>query len=101
MRIYALIFAAFLLTGISNAAAQLSSQKDAMYVATLKAVANYKIDDEELSRDIERLRKNRRFNEDLQRMMEKLSNRRSKNSTNKKVLEILEKAGEDIYNELK
>ena len=79
------------------AAAQLSATRDAQYIAVLKAVVNYKIDDEENIRNIERLREDRRFNDKLQKMLDKLSNNRSKNTTNRKVLQILEQAGEDLY----
>ena len=81
----------------SNSYAQVSSQNDAKYIATLKAVVNYKIDDKENINDIESLRQNRQFNEKLQRMLNKLSNERTKDAKNRQVLKILEKAGEDIY----
>lgn len=81
----------------ATAQAQYSAQKDAQYIATLKAVVNQKINDEEIIKDIESLRQNKSFNEKLQRMLDKLSNRRTKNTTNRRVLQILEKAGEDIY----
>lgn len=82
---------------INSAQAQYSASKDAQYLATIKAVANYKIEDEEISRDIAKLRQNQSFNEKLQKMLDKLSNRRTKDSTNRKVLQILEDAGEQIY----
>ncbi|MBR1604486.1 MAG: hypothetical protein IJ660_00070 [Alphaproteobacteria bacterium] len=87
----------FLLLFVSPAQAQFSASKNAQYIATLKAVTNYKIDDEEINKDIEKLRQNKMFVERLQKMLDKLSNRRTKDSTNRKVLKILEKAGEDIY----
>ena len=77
--------------------AQFSAQKDAQYIATLKAVVNYKINDEEIIKDVESLRQNRAFNQKLQRMLNKLQNTRTKNTTNTKVQQILEKAGQDIY----
>ena len=87
----------FLLLFVSPVQAQFSASKNAQYIATLKAVTNYKIDDEEINKDIEKLRQNKMFVERLQKMLDKLSNRRTKDSTNRKVLKILEKAGEDIY----
>ena len=69
-----------------------------MYMATPKAVVNYKINDEENLQQVESLRQNKMFNAKLQRMLNKLSNKRSKDTTNQKVLDILEKAGKDIYN---
>ena len=77
--------------------AQFSASKDAQHVATLKAVVNYKIDDENIEKDIEKLRENRMFMERLQRMLNKLDNRRSQDSTNRKVMKILEDAGEELY----
>ena len=81
----------------SSALAQFSAQKDAQYIATLKAVVNYKINDEEILQDIESLRQNKAFVQKLQRMLNKLQNTRTKNTTNTKVQQILEKAGQDIY----
>ena len=87
---------------ISSASeAQYTAQNDAMYIATLKAVVDYKIEDDENIKDVESLRNNKRFLIDLRRMLDKLSNRRTKNSTNTRVYKILIKAGKDIYNELK
>ena len=80
-----------------SASAQFSAQKDAQYIATLKAVVNYKINDEEILQDIESLRQNKAFVQKLQRMLNKLQNTRTKNTTNTKVQQILEKAGQDIY----
>ena len=85
---------------ILPARAQFAAQQEAQYMATLKAVVNYKIDDEENLRDIEKLRQNQAFNRKLARMMEKLQNTRTKNSTNNRIYNILLRAGKDIYNEL-
>lgn len=94
-----LYFWAFLISLFfsGNSYAQYSSQNDAKYIATLKAVVNYKIDDKENINDIESLRQNKQFNQKLQRMLNKLSNERTKDAKNRQVLKILEKAGEDIY----
>jgi len=91
----AIILAIFL--SAAPVQAQYSASKNAQYMATLKAVANYKIEDGEIIKDIEKLRENKSFNEHLQKMLDKLSNRRTKDGTNRKVMRILEKAGEDIY----
>ena len=95
---YLVILGLFL--SAKSAAAQYSAQNEAKYIATLKAVVDYKINDEENYADIESLRENRRFNQDLTKMLAKLSNRRTKNSTNSRVYKILLKAGKDVYNEL-
>lgn len=95
-----LIFALFLSVP-APAAAQYAAQNDAKYIATLKAVVNYKIEDEENLSAVEQLRENQQFNRQLMRMLEKLQNTRTKNSTNRRVYDILLRAGKDIYNELK
>ena len=94
------LFVIAFLCCVSPAHAQFSATRDAQYMATLKAVVNYKIDDEEIFDDVEKLRQNRNFYEKLQKMLNKLNNRRTKDATNRKVLRILEKAGEQIYKEL-
>lgn len=100
MKLFQAVLGAILLM-IGVAKAQYSAQNDAAYMATLKAVADYKISDEENLKDVEALRSNQRFLLDLRKMLDKLSNRRSKNSTNTRVYKILLKAGKEIYNELK
>ena len=84
----------------TTAFAQYTAQKEAVYMATLKAVVDYKINDEENLKKVEELRQNERFKRDLMEMIGKLSNRRSKDSVNNRVYKILLKAGKDIYNEL-
>lgn len=83
------------------AEAQYAAQKDAAYIATLKAVTDYKINDEENLDKMDELREDKRFNEKLQRMLDKLDNRRTKTGKNRRVYEILKRAGKEIYDELK
>ena len=90
-----------LIVALSNTAwAQYSSQKEAAYMATLKVVTDYKMNDEDNLKELNQLREDERFNEKLQKMLGKLSNRRTKDSTNAKVYRILLQAGKEIYNEL-
>ena len=91
----------FVCTAAKPTQAQYASQMDAAYLATLKAVTDYKINDEENLDEVEELRQDEKFNKKLRKMLNKLDNRKSKNSENKRVYEILKKAGRDIYNELK
>lgn len=63
MKKLGLAVAALGILAAGSAAAQYSAQNEAKYIATLKAVVNYKIDDQENIRDIEALRQNRQFNE--------------------------------------
>lgn len=100
---YLLIFLSltFLLSVPVSTSAQMAAQKEAAYIATLKAVTDYKINDEENLEDMEKLRQDKRFNEKLQRMLNKLDNRRTKTGKNRRVYEILKRAGKEIYDELK
>ena len=85
---------------VSSAKAQYSSQKDAAYLATIKAVADFKINDEEELQKVEELRQSPSFNKKLQKMLDKLTHDTNKNSVNQRVYKILKQAGKDIYNEL-
>lgn len=91
--LYLFLFCLFFLP---NTAQALAAKEDAENLAILMAVMNYKIDDNEYLKDMESLRQDERFNRRLRKMLDKLSNNRTKNSTNKKVLDILEKAGKDL-----
>lgn len=99
-KLFCLILTGAILGVVVPAGAQYSAQNEAKYMATLKAVVDYKINDEENYDDIESLRQNKRFNAELRKMISKLSNRRTKNSTNNRVYRILLQAGKDVYNEL-
>ena len=80
--------------------AQMSSLTRAKYIATLKVVANYKMDDQDITRDMDKLRESEKFKKDLEKMVSKLNNKRS-NALDRRIMKILEQAGKDIYNELK
>ena len=99
MKIIYITFLAFLF-GVSTASAQYAAQQEAAYIATLKAVIDFKMNDEENLSELAALRENEKFKQKLAFMMSKLSNNKSKNSTNSKIYKILIKAGKDIYNEL-
>lgn len=93
-----------LLIGVTvsgNAAAQYASQMDAAYLATIKAVADYKINDEENLKQVNELRENEKFNKKLAKMLEQLNNKRTKTGKNRQVYQILQKAGKEIYDILK
>ena len=98
MRVFLAVLVILGMSLSGNAKAQMSSTRDAQHLAVLMAVMSYKINDEEHLRNIENLREDERFNRRVQTMLDKLSNRRSKNTTNRRVLQILENAGKDIYN---
>lgn len=95
---YGILVSVLLLS--NNSFAQYSASKNAQYLAVIKAVSNYKINDEEEIVQVEKLRENSSFNQKLQKMMAKLTNSRNKDSKNRKVLQILENAGKEIYDTL-
>ncbi len=99
MRLAAVLFLGMFVFS-QPASAQYTAQRDAQYMATLKAVVNYKINDEENIKDIEKLRENDAFNRKMTRMMNKLQNTRNKDATNRRIYEILLRAGRDIYKQL-
>ncbi len=95
-----ILFFCWMFLAVIPAQAQYAAQQDAQYIATLKAVVNHKIDDEENLTAVESLRENPAFSRKLTRMLNKLQNTRTKDSVNRRVYNILLKAGRDIYREL-
>lgn len=83
------------------AQAQMASLNDAKYMAVLKVVVNYKMGDENLSDDLDKLRESDRFKKELQKIVNKLDNSKTSDATNRRIMRILEQAGKDVYNELK
>jgi len=99
MRKYFCLLAIFLMA--TPAQAQMASLTEAKYMATLKVVTNYKMGDQEIAKDLDKLRESERFKKDLEKMVAKLDNSKSSNALNRRIMKILEQAGKDIYNELK
>lgn len=98
MRAVSIFVFAVMMFGAMPAKAQFAAQMDAAYLATLKAVMDYKINDEEHLREVNQLREDVRFNQKLEKMLGQLDNSRTgKSYKNKQILDILEKAGKDIY----
>ena len=91
---------AFLIFCGAKLHAQSLSEMDAVYLATLKAVVDYKIDDEQTLQQVEKLRDDEKFNQKLRKMLGELDNGKRKNAKNKRVFEILKTTGKKIYNEL-
>lgn len=91
----------FLVSLVWEANAQVAALNEAKYITTLKVVADHKMKDADLVDDIDQLRENERFLKDLKGMLAKLDNNRPNSAKNLKIKRILEKAGKDIYNELK
>ena len=74
------------------------TQVTARNLLVLQAVVNYKTGDEKYLSDFEDLENNREYKEKLRRIMSKLSNKKHKNAKNRQVLEILNDAGNKLYN---
>lgn len=90
----------FLGMQVADAMAQSATLNKAKYVATLKVVAEHKLNDDDLTKDLVKLRQSKKFKQDLNKMVEKLDNSRPSEAKNRKVMQILERAGREIYNEL-
>ncbi len=90
----------FLGMQVADAMAQSATLNKAKYVATLKVVAEHKLNDDDLTKDLAKLRQSKKFKQDLNKMVEKLDNSRPSEAKNRKVMQILERAGREIYNEL-
>lgn len=100
IRFIALILA-FVVMFSENVSAQMSHLNKAKYITTLKVVANYKLNDNEIAEDVDKLREHKAFNQELSKMLKKIDNSKSDNAKNRRVMRILEQAGKDIYNELR
>ncbi len=87
--------------GIASASAQVAALDKAKYITTLKVVADHKMNDADLAPDVDKLREIDRFNKELVKMLGKLDNSKPNSAKNQKIMRILEKAGKDVYNELK
>ena len=80
----------------SSANAQFSAQRDASHMIIVRVISEYKMNDQEYLRDIESLREDQRFNSRLERMLARVSNDKNRDSRNRQVVEILQRAGRDI-----
>lgn len=76
------------------------SQKEAAYFAMLKAVVDYKMEDEEIRQDLEKLRRNKKFNTWLTKKLDDISNQKNKTGKDKNIYNILFDAGAQIYSQL-
>lgn len=75
-----------------------SNQKTARNLLILQEVVNYKMGDEKLAKDMDEVENSKEYNKKLEKILNNLSNKKSLDSKNKKVMQILDNAGERIYN---
>lgn len=73
-------------------------QKTARNLMVVKEVVNFKMGDENLAKYYDNLEDNKKYNKDMDKIFSKLSNDKLNNRKNKQVIEILNNAGERIYN---
>ena len=73
-------------------------QKDARNIKIVEAVAHYKLGDENLREEIEKLDQNREYNKKMKKIMEKLSNDKRRDTKNREVVRILQETGNKLYN---
>lgn len=66
----------------------------------LKEVLDFKMQDETLKPEIAKLRENREFNNKLLNALNQLDNKKSRNRKNQEIINILNDAGNRIYNSL-
>lgn len=97
---YFIFFAFFLFCFGARAQNYSSSMDDAIYLATLKAVLDYKMNDEQNLENLQTLREDEEFNQKLRKILSKLSNNRQKPFKDRRIYEMLIKDGKAIYNEL-
>ena len=64
-------------------------QKDARNIKIVEAVAHYKLGDEKLREEMEKLDQNREYNKKMKKIMEKLSNDKRRDTKNREVVRIL------------
>ena len=74
------------------------NQKIARNIMILKEVADYKIGDEKLEKEFDNLEKTQEYHQKLGKILSKLSNKKMRNSKNSDVIEILNDAGNKLYN---
>jgi len=72
--------------------------KLARNLLVVKAVADFKIGDEKYAKNFETVENTRAFDRKMEKIMNALSNEKRRNSKNREVVQILNEAGEKLYN---
>lgn len=78
--------------------ANYGNQREARNLMVVRAVANYKMGDEKLASQFEKVEDNAEFERKMQQIMENLSNNRMRNAKNREAVRILDDAGNKLYN---
>lgn len=91
----------FMLLAAIPANAQMSTLTSSKYITVLNVISNHKMKDEDLEKDLVKLREYDSFKKELAKMVSKLDNSKPNEARNRRIMRILEQAGKEIYNELK
>lgn len=73
-------------------------ERDARNIMIVARVADYKLGDEGLAPEYERLRHNKEYNKKIKEILQNLDNGKYPNSKNRQVINILREAGNKLYN---
>ncbi len=73
-------------------------QKDARNIMIVAEVARYKLGDEKLAPEFAKLEYNKEYNKKIKIIMDKLNNNKYPDSKNRQVMNILNEAGNKLYN---
>lgn len=73
-------------------------EKKARNILIVQRVADFKIGDEKLTKEFETVESTNEFERKMAKIMEKLSNKKMRDSKNKEVINILNEAGDKLYN---
>lgn len=66
----------------------------------LKEVLDFKLQDETLAPEIEKLKQNREFNTKLLKALNQLDNKKNRNNKNQQIMNILNNSGNTVFNSL-
>lgn len=72
--------------------------RDARNIMIVAKVADYKLGDENLAPEYERLRYNKEYNKKITEILQNLDNGKYPNSKNRQAINILREAGNKLYN---
>lgn len=72
-------------------------QRVARNILVVREIANFKMADEKLEKEFEKVEGNREFNRKMEIIQSRLSNAKLRNTKNKEAIRILNDAGEKLY----
>ena len=82
----------------SNYIPDYGDARDARNIMIVAKVADYKLGDENLATEFEKLRHNKEYDKKISEIMKNLDNGKYPNSKNRQVINVLREAGNKLYN---